>query len=118
LLAFKLDGGATPKPELLPEPDPIPEPPAMSAAAEIVQRGERLFGQNCRTCHSMLPGGPSKDLRRMNAATHANFDAIVRGGAYKALGMPQWDDVLNADDAEAIRAYLIKLSWDAYRAQN
>jgi hypothetical protein len=31
--------------------------------------------------------------------------------------MPQWDDVLSAADAEAIHAYLIDLSWQAYNAQ-
>ena len=117
ILVFKLDGGATPIPEAVPAPGPIPEPPAATASAEVVARGEALFGTSCRTCHAMIPGGVSKDLRRMDAATHASFDAIVRGGAYKSRGMPQWDDVLSAADAEAIHAYLINLAWEGYRAQ-
>jgi mono/diheme cytochrome c family protein len=31
--------------------------------------------------------------------------------------MPQWNDVLDEADVEAIRAYLVSSAWDAYRAQ-
>ena len=42
----------------------------------------------------------------MAADTHAQFDAIVLGGARKAQGMASFADVLSKDDAAAIHAYL------------
>jgi quinohemoprotein ethanol dehydrogenase len=117
ILAFKLDGGPTPKPPLLPPPPPIPEPPAQTASAETIARGATLFATSCRACHANEYGAPIKDLRRMDAATHAAFDAIVLDGTYRALGMPQWDDLLTAGDVAAIHAYLIELSSLAYQAQ-
>ena len=71
--------------------------------------GGGLFSANCAVCHanqhrSMLP-----DLRRMSADTHAAFQEIVRGGALVLAGMPRWDDLLSAADADAIHAYLIDL---------
>ena len=34
------------------------------------------------------------------------FDQIVLNGALIEAGMPRWDDILSADDAGAIHAYL------------
>ena len=31
--------------------------------------------------------------------------------------MPQWDDVLDEAESDAIHAYLVDLSWRAYQAQ-
>jgi hypothetical protein len=53
----------------------------------------------------------------MSADTHATFNAIVLEGARRPLGMPQWDDVLNEQESNAIHAWLIDLAWRAYNAQ-
>ena len=37
----------------------------------------------------------------------AGTDAIVRGGARKALGMPSFGDDLNASQVRAIQAYVL-----------
>ena len=107
LLVFKLDGDEVPLPSLLEDPGPIPEPPESRVDAETIEQGAALFGQYCATCHAMTPRTGSADLRRMSATVHDSFESIVLGGAYKPLGMPQFDDVLNSADAQAIRAYLI-----------
>ena len=117
ILAFKLDGGATPLPPLLPPPGPIPQPPPLTASAETVKHGGEVFSAHCTMCHIDQPGGLAPDLRRMSPATHAAFNQIVLGGIYKNAGMPPWNGVISQADADAIHAYLISISWDAYKAQ-
>jgi quinohemoprotein ethanol dehydrogenase len=117
ILAFKLDGGATPIPPLLPPPGPIPQPPPLTASADTVKQGAALFGANCAGCHINQPGGLAPDLRRMSDATHMEFHQIVLGGIFKNAGMPPWNGVLSPEQVDAIHAYLISISWDAYKAQ-
>lgn len=117
IIAFKLDGGETPKPPLLPPPGPIPEPPPLTASEDTVKQGAALFGANCGSCHVNQPGGLAPDLRRMGPETHAAFHQIVLGGILKNAGMPPWNEVLSPADVDAIHAYLISISWDAYKAQ-
>ena len=118
IIAFRLDGGAVPLPEPASAVGPIPEPPvARPASVEAVQQGAMLFARSCAICHANVDYGMTPDLRRMTAETHAQFDAIVLYGARRYRGMPQWDDVLNEEQADAIHAYLIDLAWNAYEAQ-
>jgi quinohemoprotein ethanol dehydrogenase len=117
IVAFKLDGGAMPVREPLPPLEPMPEPPPQLASAETVARGELLFVQNCMTCHFNAPRGYPPDLRRMSAERHQLFNDIVLKGLLRPLAMPQWDDVLSEQEVEAIHAYIISLSWNAYNAQ-
>jgi quinohemoprotein ethanol dehydrogenase len=117
ILVFKLDGGPTPKPARLPDPDPFPAPPAQSADAATIARGEALFHADCGSCHTNMTRSGAPDLRRMSAATHTGFKDIVLGGAYVAGGMPRWSDVLTPADADAIHAYLIDLGTKAYAGQ-
>jgi len=117
ILAFKLDGGPTPIPPLIPPPGPIPQPPPLTASADTVKQGAALFGAHCTMCHINQPGGLAPDLRRMSSETHAAFNQIVLGGILKNVGMPPWNGVLTQADTDAIHAYLISISWDAYKAQ-
>lgn len=117
ILVFRLGGGPTPKPAPLPPIGPVPVPPPQTASAKEVARGGALFISYCVVCHINLPRGGTPDLTRLPPAIHAIFDQIVLGGLLKNDGMPQWGDVLSADDSHAIHAYLIQASWDAYRAQ-
>ena len=116
ILTFKLDGGPVELPEKRPAIQPIPEPPMQTASADEIAKGGALFG-NCRMCHGNDPHNLTPDLRRMSADTHAHFQDIVLHGSLRDQGMPQWDDVMNADDVKAIHAYLIDQSWQAYKAQ-
>ena len=105
-------------PELLSDIEPIPEPPvANTASAEVIAQGQQLFSRSCAICHANTDYGLTPDLRRMDAATHEGFLGIVLYGARRYRGMPQWDDVLNEEQANAIHAYLIDLGWRAYEAQ-
>lgn len=118
ILAFRLDGGPVTLPEPVSAIAPIPEPPvANTASADDIATGARLFAQNCSICHANTDYGLTPDLRRMNAETHAGFQGIVLYGARRYRGMPQWDDVLDVAQTEAIHAYLTDLAWQAYGAQ-
>jgi quinohemoprotein ethanol dehydrogenase len=83
----------------------------------VIARGQILFEANCSICHINMPRTGSADLTRLNQETHLAFDDIVFNGLLKEQGMPQWNDVLKIDDIHAIHAYIIKMSQDAYRAQ-
>jgi quinohemoprotein ethanol dehydrogenase len=117
IVVFKLGGGAVPIPPLLPAIQPIPRPPPPTASPEAVKRGGALFGARCGACHVNQPRSGAPDLRRMSPETHEAFNQIVLGGILKGAGMPPWEGVLTQADVDAIHAYLISLSGDAYNKQ-
>jgi quinohemoprotein ethanol dehydrogenase len=118
ILAFKLDGGAVPIPAEVSAATPLPEPAvANTASADTIAEGRRLFSASCAICHANNEYGLTPDLRRMSAEIHAGFKGIVLYGARRNKGMPQWDDVLNDVQADAIHAYLIDLAWQSFTAQ-
>jgi quinohemoprotein ethanol dehydrogenase len=117
ILAFKLGGGAVPLPPMLPADPPLPKPPAQHADAATRARGAMLFGANCAICHPNQTRSGSADLRRMSEGIHASFNEIVLKGVKRDAGMPGWGDVLSAQDADAIHAFLIQISQQAYEAQ-
>ena len=118
LLVFKL-GGSAKLPPMPRESTEVPElaaPPKLTASADVVAKGEQLYGQNCALCHGVAARGGVKDLRHMSPQTHADFLAIVLGGKRAANGMASFADVLTKDEAEAIHQYLIaraNADWDA-----
>ena len=89
---------------------PLATPPARPTDVEQIDAGEILYNRYCARCH-LFGRGILPDLRRLDAAGHANFDSIVRGGAYSVKGMARFDDVLSPADAAAIHAYLIDEAW-------
>ncbi len=117
ILAFRLDGGATPVPADLPAPGPIPQPPPQTGTAADIAAGEAVFGANCRSCHTNSWPAPIPDLRRTTAATHAAIKQIVLQGALQARGMPRFDDVLSEKQVEQVQAYLLSLAHAAYAAE-
>jgi quinohemoprotein ethanol dehydrogenase len=113
VVAFRLDGGVTPKPPLATDPQPA-VPPHEGTAATIAQ-GELLYNRYCSRCHTfgraLLP-----DLRRLSPEVHSLFYEIVLHGAYQVKGMARWDDALSQDDAAAIHAYLVDQTWQLQQA--
>ena len=117
LLAFALDAKeALPGRQLLPFPEPVrPRQPA-----EFAKKGENLFSEyGCYACHGLHaegsgPGIP--DLRMLSKDKHGIFREVVVGGVLRSVGMPSFPN-LKDEELEAIRAYLINKSWDAFAEQ-
>ncbi len=109
LLVYKL-GGSLQLPAL-PDVQPLPmNPPAATAPANVVARGGELYDAYCSSCHG--PGaiqvGILPDLRRTPMLqTAETWNSVVTGGARQAHGMANFTSVLTADDAEAIRAFVV-----------
>lgn len=117
IIAFRLDGAPMPEIEALPTVGPVPEPPPLTAPPEVVARGKRLYMGTCFFCHMSTGRGYPQDLRRLTPEKHELFNDIVLRGSLRPLGMPQWDDVFSPDDVDAIHAYIISMSWEAYNAE-
>lgn len=120
LLVYKLDGKAT-----LPTPAAY-SPPALNPPAEFgddVLRAQGLteYTSHCASCHG--GGNESRvssvfpDLRYAGALWSPEaFKAIVIDGALQADGMVSFRKVLTPQDAEAIRAYVVRLANQAKSA--
>jgi quinohemoprotein ethanol dehydrogenase len=110
LLVYTL-GGTT----RLPAPEPRPvrplAPPPATAAASTVARGETEYRTYCGRCHGPVGAvnfGILPDLRYSAALNSKDtWTAVVLGGVLKANGMASFAEVLDATEADAIRAYVI-----------
>ncbi len=107
LLVFKL-GADGELPPAVNEPLVI-DPPPMTASAESVANGMKLYLAYCVFCHgeSAVSGGSIPDLRALTREKHEQFQAIVRGGLHWDKGMVGFANQLSEADVEDLRAYLI-----------
>ena len=83
---------------------------------DSLDRGAELYDRHCRRCHGRdVDGGPGAipDLRYADENTHLSWAAIVLSGARSTRGMPRFDDVLDAEGAEAIRSYVVAAAHSA-----
>ncbi len=117
LLVFSLDGKA----ELAApgeRPGLIPELPPLTATEAELERGSALYHQACMWCHGDSTLEPlMADLKMMTPERHGEFQAIVLGGMLRGEGMPGFADVLNAEDSELIRQYVISRALVGREAQ-
>jgi PQQ-dependent dehydrogenase (methanol/ethanol family) len=73
-----------------------------------IREGQMLYATFCFRCHGVnVIAGPLPDLRYSTAEVHGQFEAIVRGGARKDLGMPSFADKLTSQQLRAIQAYVL-----------
>ena len=114
LLVFKLGSDGALPPALSFTPPTLNPPPRAGTAAQIAE-GQSLYEQNCFICHAD-PGtggyrsriGLFPDLFYASALnTRELFEAVVLDGVRSNNGMVSFAEVLDAEDAEAIRVYLI-----------
>jgi alcohol dehydrogenase (cytochrome c)/quinohemoprotein ethanol dehydrogenase len=110
LLVYKLDGSA----ELPPE-QPIVRralaPPPVSATPEQIALGARIYARSCGVCHGDAAYGSTllPDLRRSAMlADPEGWAHIVLGGALQNAGMVSFARVLDAQQVDAVRQYVIK----------
>jgi quinohemoprotein ethanol dehydrogenase len=131
LLAFKL-GATTPFPFPHVSVPPVPEPPAQTADADVIRHGAVVYNKfSCNDCHSpdadgagaWVLDGAIPDLRYMPADVHGQFLGIVLGGSHRENGMPGFgsgagwplvETKMTVEEANAVHAYIIDLSWKAY----
>ena len=115
LLVFKLGGKAV-LPPTVPYKRPELNPPALTASADTVATGEKIYGSACAMCHGN--GGASRGMfpdLRYSAMLHSAdaFNAVVLGGALTEKGMVSFKDTLNENDTNAIRSYIISQAIEA-----
>jgi quinohemoprotein ethanol dehydrogenase len=109
VLTYKLGSS-----ESLPPPSVVeyvvPDIADTTASAETIERGKVLYLDQCSWCHGydVVGNGSFPDLRYSSAATHSIWNSIVLDGAYVPKGMPAFGDAYTEDDAQAIRAYVIR----------
>jgi mono/diheme cytochrome c family protein len=112
IVAYAIDGNDE-LPALPPLP-PVPAPPAHTAPPEQVAAGKLLYHDYCTRCHgdAGISAGVIPDLRHLDTATHAAWDAIVLGGLRLENGMPGFAATLSKAQTDAIHAYVIKRAHD------
>lgn len=109
LLVFRLDADAQ-LPAATATVSLVFDPPELTASAEQLLDGQRNYLAFCVFCHGdgAVSGGATPDLRAMTAETHARWESIVRGGLHWENGMVGFAGVLDEQQSENIRQYLIE----------
>ena len=91
-----------------PPAPPLPlDDPAFEVDEQLVVSGADVYG-SCRMCHGggAISGGAAPDLRASPVVlANAAFDAVVRGGALKAQGMPGFP-ALSDEHLEGLQHYV------------
>jgi quinohemoprotein ethanol dehydrogenase len=108
LLVFKLGGSARLAPEAAAERTPIDV--AGIASGGDADSGMAEYDQTCATCHGANASvSYTADLRRSAALRDADlWKSIVIGGALKDQGMVSFKEILTSQQAENIRAYVLR----------
>ncbi|MBV1881832.1 MAG: PQQ-dependent dehydrogenase, methanol/ethanol family [Pseudomonadales bacterium] len=110
VLSFKLGGSAKLPAAMIPQRD-IPAPGPSTASKEQIDLGRKIYHQNCFMCHGdgAKSGGLVTDLRASSRRDKVElWNDVVRNGAFAALGMPNFSDVLSEEKTEAVRLYVIE----------
>jgi len=109
LLVFKL-GGNVQLPAAVSFQRPPMSPPPHMAADEIIGMGAPLYETYCGGCHGagVIGVGLMPDLRRTPYLHDASaWTQIVLGGALEPNGMASFASIMNQEQAQAVRAYVI-----------
>ena len=109
LLVFRI-GGTAQLPAAQPFPSRTLDPPADRATPQQVAAGGALYGRFCGVCHgdAGIAGPLVPDLRYSAALENAEaWRHVVIDGALREQGMVSWSRVMNPDQADTIRHYVI-----------
>jgi len=85
-------------------------PPPATAPAAAIARGATVYDTWCSSCHGAgaIGIGIVPDLRRTPLLASAEaWQQVVIGGERKPRGMASFSSVISADDAQAVRAFVI-----------
>jgi mono/diheme cytochrome c family protein len=118
IFAFKLGGQKTIEAEATPRP-PMVEPPAETAKAAEIAKGDAQFHRYCAVCHGFLAmsAGVLPDLRYSAPETFGRYKEIVIDGERKDAGMASFAEYLKEEDVKAIHAYVLRQAHMAYAAE-
>ena len=109
ILSFKIGGNVSLLPlQALPAPPPVADDFGSDAQ---IQAGAVMYRRNCVICHGIdaVSGGVLPDVR--HSAFNASQDAwkgVLIDGALQDLGMVSFAEILSVQDAESIRAYVVR----------
>lgn len=120
LLVYRLGGKAKLPPLAAPPPPRQLNPPPLFGTAEILERGARLYNENCTMCHDTAYGnrGLFPDLRYSPMINSADaFRAVVLDGVLTPRGMVSFRERFGDEDAEAVRAYITQRAHQALPAR-
>jgi len=112
LYVFKLDGKA-PMPPVQRRELELPTPPPVTASADDLAEGKKLYADHCGVCHglSALSSDIIPDLRYLAPEKHEEFLPIVYG-LRSHKGMPPFGGILEPEQVEKIHQYIIQRSHD------
>ena len=86
--------------------------PSNQVAGEALRKGEALFSKRCAVCHGeqAMSGGATPDLRHLDLEKYepGQWYGIVIGGTAAHRGMPNFSKLFGVEEADALRAYVIK----------
>jgi PQQ-dependent dehydrogenase (methanol/ethanol family) len=109
ILSFKI-GGAAELPAM-PAMSAVPPPPNDFGSDAQIGAGASLYTRYCSSCHGVaaISGGVLSDLRHsaMSGSAEA-FRSVVLEGALLDNGMASFAEVLSEEDAEAVRAFVVR----------
>lgn len=113
VLTFKL-GAKGALPPVSWKPSVAFNPPEQKADAARIRAGFALYQDTCMGCHGLnaVSGLLIPDLRGSGYLHQsAAWSDVVLGGKLRERGMPALGEVINQEEAEAIRAYVIQQAW-------
>jgi quinohemoprotein ethanol dehydrogenase len=112
MLVFKV-GGTAKLPANAPyTPRPL-NPPVLSATAETIAQGSKVYADNCAVCHGPngVPGGRGGNGPNLTTTPFLHsqpaFDQIVLKGQRLDKGMMSFEGKLNERDSAAVLAYIV-----------
>ncbi|GAB1259245.1 methanol/ethanol family PQQ-dependent dehydrogenase [Aurantivibrio plasticivorans] len=116
VLVFNFDGGAqlpTDKGQVATRAEATFTPPEMFGGHEFIAQGEQSYARFCSVCHGpqavSADPGTFPDLRSSpRIMTTDTWKAVVIDGVLAEKGMVSFKGQLTAEDAEAIRAYIVR----------
>jgi PQQ-dependent dehydrogenase (methanol/ethanol family) len=118
LLAFALDG----KTKLPPStPHMVLKPVLPRQPLDVAARGRAYVEEHfCEACHgeNFIASGNGRipDLRNIRESTLRMMPQIIREGAYRSMGMPQFPEITDRD-ITALQAYITNEAWAAYESR-
>jgi len=109
ILAYKIGGTAHLPP--VPAAVNVQSPPDDFGTDAQVEQGATLYSRNCLICHGAvaISGGVLPDLRHSPLSSDASaFAQVVLEGVLEDRGMVSFAEVMNEEETEAVRAYVVR----------